>query len=74
MINVADMASYKENKEELSKKLTTYLKEYGDPREVGGEMKWIGAAYFAEKDKNPRPSEEAQRELQLKEEYSYENN
>jgi N-sulfoglucosamine sulfohydrolase len=74
MINVADMASYTENKEELSKKLTTYLKEYGDPREVGGEMKWIGAAYFAEKDKNPRPSEEAQRELQLNEEYSYENN
>jgi len=34
-------------------------------------MKWIGAPYYAEKDIYPRPSEEAQRELQLKEEYSY---
>ncbi len=33
-------------------------------------MKWIGAPYYAEKDKNPQPSEESQRELNLKEEYS----
>ena len=72
MTNVAGSESYWEIKEELSGKLTKYLRENGDPRELGGEMKWIGAAYYAEKDFRPRPSEEARRELQLEEEYSYE--
>lgn len=71
MINVADVESYREVRDKLSEKLTSHLKELGDPRELGGEMKWLGAAYYADKDKNPRPSEEAQGELQLKEEYSY---
>jgi len=39
--------------------------------ELGGEMKWIGATYFAEKDFNPKPSEHARSELNLEEEYSY---
>lgn len=72
MTNVAGSESYQEIKKELSGKLTKYLRENGDPRELGGEMKWIGAAYYAEKDFRPRPSEEARRELQLEEEYSYE--
>ena len=72
MINVADMASYNGIKEKLSDKLTTHLQENGDPRELGGAMKWVGAPYYAEKDKTPRPSEQAQRELKLNEEYSYE--
>jgi len=55
----------------LSEKLTEYLKANGDPRELGGEMKWLGAKYFAEKDFYPQPSEKAQKELNLKEEYSY---
>lgn len=72
MSNVAESPEYQEIREKLSGQLTAYLKDNGDPRELGGEMKWIGAAYFAEKDFTPKPSEEAQRELGLKEEYSYE--
>jgi arylsulfatase A-like enzyme len=72
MNNVAGIAAYQDIKEKLSGQLTSYLKEQGDPRELGGEMKWIGAPYYAEKDFFPRPSEEAQHALNLKEEYSYE--
>jgi arylsulfatase A-like enzyme len=71
MVNVASAPEFSGIKERLSEILTAYLKENGDPRELGGEMKWIGAEYFAEKDKTPRPSEEAQKELNLREEYSY---
>ena len=71
MINIANAAEYGESRKILSDKLTDHLLENGDPRELGGEMKWLGASYFAEKDKTPRPSEKAQRELNLKEEYSY---
>ena len=73
MINIADLSEYTDIKEMLSAKLTNHLKENGDSRELGGEMKWIGAPYYAEKDKTPRPSERARTELNLKEEYSYEN-
>jgi arylsulfatase A-like enzyme len=72
MNNVAGLEEYAEAKEQLSAKLTSYLRDTGDPRELGGEMKWIGAPYYAEKDFNPRPSEEAKRVLQLEDEYSYE--
>ena len=51
--------------------LSKYLKANGDPRELGGDMKWLGAKYFAEKNFYPQPSEEAQRELNLDEKYSY---
>ena len=71
MSNVAGDKGYAEVRKMLSDKLTNYLRENGDPRELGGEMKWLGAAYFAEKDFNPRPSEEARQALNLKEEYSY---
>jgi N-sulfoglucosamine sulfohydrolase len=71
MNNVAYLGEYKEVIDLLSNKLTDYLKANGDPRELGGKMKWLGAPYYAEKDKNPKPSEEAQRELNLKQEYSY---
>jgi arylsulfatase A-like enzyme len=71
MNNVAGTEAYAESQQELSQQLTTYLETHGDPRELGGEMKWIGAPYYAEKDFNPKPSEEARRELQLEEEYSY---
>ncbi len=71
MNNVAYTEKYNKEKNILSNKLTEYLKAYEDPRELGGEMKWLGAKYFAEKDFYPKPSEEAQRELNLKEEYSY---
>ena len=71
MINIADVVDYDDIRNMLSDKLTKYLQENGDPRELGGEMKWLGAPYYAEKDFNPRPSDEARRVLNLKEEYSY---
>ena len=69
--NVAYSEEYKEIKEALSKKLTRYLVKTGDPRETGAEMKWIRAKYYAGHDKYPTPSKEAQKELGLKEKYSY---
>jgi len=71
MNNIAYSEEYKEEKEALSQKLTSYLKENDDPRETGKEMKWLNAPYYAEKDKYPQPGEEAQKELNLKEEYTY---
>ena len=71
MDNVAGEAAYAEARKMLSDKLTAYLKQNGDPRELGGEMKWLGAKYFAEKDFHPRPSEEARKALNLLEEYGY---
>jgi arylsulfatase A-like enzyme len=71
MNNVAGNSEYDEVRKMLSDKLTKYLEENGDPRELGGEMKWLGAPYYAEKDFNPRPSEEARQALNLEEEYSY---
>jgi N-sulfoglucosamine sulfohydrolase len=71
MDNVAYSENYTEEKKRLSDKLTEYLKNNGDPRELGEEMKWLGAKYYAEKDLYPQPSEEAREELNLEEEYSY---
>lgn len=71
MNNIAYSIDYKDDKNRLSEKLTIYLKANGDPRELGGMMRWIDAPYYAEKDKKPRPGEEARRELNLEEEYSY---
>jgi arylsulfatase A-like enzyme len=71
MVNIADATEYSEVRKMLSDKLTKHLIENGDPRELGVEMKWLGAPYFAEKDKTPKPSEEARKELDLREEYSY---
>ncbi len=71
MNNVAKLAAYQETKKMLAEKLHVYLKSTSDPRVVGGEMKWIGAEYFADKDKRPVPGKSAQQELGLKEEYNY---
>ena len=71
MNNVAHSGGYEEVRAMLSDKLTDYLMAQGDPRELGGEMKWLGAPYYADKDKTPQPSEASQRELNLEEEYSY---
>jgi len=71
MINIADDVEYSVSCKMLSDKLTLYLQENGDPRELGGEMKWLGAPYYAEKDFNPRPNEAARQALNLEEEYSY---
>jgi arylsulfatase A-like enzyme len=71
MNNVAGDANYQEVLESLSGQLTKHLKATGDPRELGGEMKWEKAAYFAEKDKHPKPGQSAIDALGLEEEYSY---
>ncbi len=71
MNNVAYSEKYKQVKENLAGKLSEYLKANEDPRELGKEMKWLGAKYFAEKDFYPRPGAEAIKELNLEEEYSY---
>ena len=71
MTNVANAAEYQETKQQLSRQLTDYLTKTGDPRETGGEMKWIGAQYFAEKDFHPEPSEEARGTLGLEERYNW---
>ena len=71
MKNVAYQENYIETREMLSAELTNYLKDQGDPRELGTEMKWKGAPYYAEKDKNPQMSEEIQKMFKLEEEYSY---
>jgi arylsulfatase A-like enzyme len=71
MINIVDVTDYSDIRKMLSDRLTKYLQENGDPRELGGEMKWLGAPYYAEKDFYPRPSDVARQALNLKEEYSY---
>lgn len=55
----------------LAGKMDAYLHETKDPRLTGGEMKWIGAKYYAEKDFRPAPSAHAIKELGLEEAYSY---
>jgi arylsulfatase A-like enzyme len=69
--NVSNVESYAATKQSLSDQLDDYLIETKDPRLVGGEMKWIGAKYYATRDFNPKPSEEAREALGLKESYSY---
>lgn len=69
--NLAYNADYQNTKEMLSERLNAYLSKTGDPRLVGGEMKWIGAKYFMDRDKRPKPSENSQKILGLKESYSY---
>ena len=69
MNNVAGSPEFKEVKDLLCGNLTNYLKVQGDPRELGGRMKWMGAPYYAKT--TAYPSEQAQRELNLEPEYSY---
>ena len=71
MNNVAYSEKYQKVKDLLSNKLTEYLKANDDPRVLGGEMKWLEAPYYAEKDKYPQPGEEARKELNLKNQYTY---
>ena len=71
MRNVADDASHAEVKEDLASQLSRYLVATGDPREVGGDLKWEGAEYFQDRDFTPQPSPEAIEALGLKQRYSY---
>jgi arylsulfatase A-like enzyme len=71
MSNLANDPDYQQTKEILAEKLYGYLNKTDDPRVVGGEMKWLGAEYFAEKDKRPTPSPRSQQKFGLQEEYNY---
>lgn len=55
----------------LAAKLTAHLKNTNDPRVTGGATKWIGAEYFAERDKRPVTGKVAQEALGVEEEYDY---
>src|SRR5690606_19266456 len=46
MNNVAYSKNYENIKSELSGKLSEYLKNNSDPRELGLEMKWLDAPYY----------------------------
>ena len=70
--NVAEDESYEAAKEKMAQRMNDFLEETGDPRVVGGDMKWLGAKYYATRDFNPKPSEAAQELLGLEEEYFYE--
>ena len=71
MNNVAGNTLHASLKEDLVSQLRQHLAATGDPREVGGEMKWVGAKYFQERDLTPEPSPEAIEALGLEERYSY---
>ena len=71
MNNVAGDSDYTEAKSEMKKRLIKYLTDTKDPRVVGGEMKWLNAAYFKEIDKTPHPGQRAIDALGLEKEYSY---
>ena len=71
MVNLAQDASHASVKEEMASQLQRYLEATGDPREVGGPMKWEKAQYFQARDLTPQPSPEAIEALGLDERYSY---
>jgi N-sulfoglucosamine sulfohydrolase len=69
--NVAEKAAYVEIKNILAKHLEEYLRNTKDPQVLGTEKKWEKGKYYATKDFNPKPSEEARKLLGLKKEYKY---
>jgi len=69
--NVAAKAEYQDIKKQMATKMIKYHTETKDPRIVGGEIKWENAAYYAEMDKTPRPSQRSSDALGLEEEYNY---
>ena len=71
MTNVVQDPTYSSMKDALAAQLKSYLTETGDPREVGGELKWEQGQYFQERDLTPTPSAEAIETLGLEERYSY---
>ncbi|WP_163936203.1 sulfatase [Paraferrimonas sp. SM1919] len=69
--NLAADPAFANVKQELEAKLVAYLQQTGDPRETEAVFDWDASAYYMEKDKRPRPSQEAIEALGLEEEYSY---
>jgi arylsulfatase A-like enzyme len=71
MNNVAYAEEYRLKKDRLAHELNEYLQFSGDPRQLGGRMKWEDARYYMQVDFKPRPGPEAIQALGLKEEYNY---
>lgn len=71
LANVAEQPEYQDIKKSLSSTLDAYLVKTKDPRAIHGEMKWIGAEYYAPRDFHPVPSREARETVGLKKRYSY---
>lgn len=71
MKNVAEEEPYQGTKQQLISKLDEYLISTNDPRMSGREVIWDEAEYYNQRDKKPRPGEEARRRLGLDEEYVY---
>ena len=71
MRNVASESSYAAVRDQMSTRLEDYLRETGDPRVIGGDLKWQGARYFQERDFHPKPSAEAVQALGLAEAYTH---
>jgi arylsulfatase A-like enzyme len=69
--NLAQQENYTSIKENLVKQLDSYLIETKDPRILGQKMKWEQGKYYQTVDFKPRPSDEAKKKLNLKEEYNY---
>ncbi len=69
--NVASLDEYEEVLNRLSKELTSYLVDTGDPRETGGAIIWDTAPYYLEADWIGKPRQEAQDIFNLEAEYPY---
>lgn len=71
MKNIALIENYKEIKQRLSNQLNEYLTKTKDPRVLGKDIIWDNTKYYATRDFNPKPSQEAIKEFSLNEEYNY---
>ncbi len=71
MKNIALKENYKEIKQRLSNQLNEYLIKTKDPRVLGMDIIWDNTKYYATRDFNPKPSQEAIKAFILNEEYNY---
>jgi arylsulfatase A-like enzyme len=71
LVNVATDPAYAEARDTMAQRMNDYLTETGDPRVVGGEMKWIDAMYNAKRDFSPIPSDKNRKLLGLEQQYFY---
>lgn len=69
--NLGEDITYGDIKNSMNKRLIEYLVETGDPRETNGHIKWDEYYYYKEADKNPIPSPEYIKMLDLDLNYSY---
>jgi arylsulfatase A-like enzyme len=69
--NVADKPSYQQQKKSLILQLNDYLLKTKDPRILEQPLIWDNAEYYNDRDKKPRPGEDARKQLGLEEEYQY---